>query len=294
MKKKLSLGDIIKKINEEQGNKADLENNTVHDNTSETGVPQSAQQSENRHEPVSDLPAQPSIGITSKRADLFFKGNPVPPKGHVEETRAFNAVSDIPPPPQTDRMEIIEEKPGVLPERFFDDAEEDEESFDVFKYVGIILRRKKVVLAVVLLMTVFSIFKYATGVKYYSAFSRLLFKPNNLEIMNSTSNVNTTGTYGNSFITHLELLKSHTVLSIVSQNLNNKISQEQIFAGLTIKQGETNGQKNDIIELSFKSTNAAMARDVLNELCKTYIEYRRDVNSQETTRLVYKFESQIN
>lgn len=184
-------------------------------------------------------------------------------------------------------------KVETLPERFFDDAEEEEESFDLYKYVEIIFRRKNVVLAVILLMTVFSVFKYMTGPRFYTGFARLLFKPNTQELLKDVSSSQYSGSFEKAFTTHLELLKSQSVLTMVSQNLSRRIAPENIRSGLTIKQGETNGQKNDIIELSFRNSNAELVKDVLNELCNTYIDYRRDVNSQEILRFISKLEIQI-
>ena len=84
------------------------------------------------------------------------------------------------------------------------------------------------------------------------------------------------------------------MLKIVADNLGTVIVPAAIAAGLSVQQGEINGEKNDIIELSFKHNDPEIARDVLNELCRSYIEYRREVNSQEISRLVFKFETQIN
>jgi capsular exopolysaccharide synthesis family protein len=132
-----------------------------------------------------------------------------------------------------------------------------------------------------------------TGPRFYTGFARLLFKPNTQELLKDESSAQYSGGFEKAFTTHLELLKSQSVLTMVSQNLSRRISPENIRAGLTIKQGETNGQKNDIIELLFKNSNAELAKDVLNELCNTYIEYRRDVNSQELSRFISKLELQI-
>lgn len=172
-------------------------------------------------------------------------------------------------------------------------TEDDEENFDIYKYINIIFRRKKIVLTILLVITLLSIFRYLTAAHYYSSTARLLFTPNAQQIVNDAQFSQTNTNYEKAFLTHLELLKSNNVLTLVSQNLNNRISPDKIRRGLTIKRGETNGQKNEIIELSYINQNADLSKDVLNELCRTYIEYRKDINAQELSKLIFKFEVQI-
>ncbi len=300
MKKKFRIGEIIQKNNEDQTTDSKKIHNPDTDTTEKKASDQNSLKTErcddNDNSPTDNLPHQPHIGLFSNRKNITPISNNLPPiqngssfqsKLNKEESEVTD--SRLVPP---DLIRGTEEN-GALPERILDDDEE-EESFDLFRYVEIILRRKNVVLTVILLMTLFSIFKYVSGARYYTAFARLLFKPDTQEIVKDASSYQRAGSYEKSFTTHLELLKSHSVYNLVAQNLNYKITPEQISAGLVIKQGETNGQKNDIIELSFKNINADIARDVLNELCKTYIDYRRDVNSQEVSRYIFKFETQIN
>jgi polysaccharide biosynthesis transport protein len=333
MKKRFRLGDIIQKLNEEQANKPSLPNEAVDKKDETQQVEKQAthhqdlssrvlgsSQRESLQSPGEDLPEQPRVGqkkagfqVSDFNSQKLNKQIPadkkairkdsilhppdtgllkaVPVQG--ENNQNINAVPDEIASKSTDIQSEKANKVETLPERFFDDTEEEEESFDLYKYVEIIFRRKNVVLAVILLMTVFSVFKYMSGPRFFTGFARLLFKPNTQELLKDVSSTQYTGSFEKAFTTHLELLKSQSVLTMVSQNLSRRISPENIRLGLTIKQGETNGQKNDIIELSFKNSNAELAKDVLNELCNTYIDYRRDVNSQEILRFISKLEIQI-
>ncbi|MGE5672119.1 MAG: GumC family protein, partial [Fibrobacterota bacterium] len=333
MKKKFRLGDIIQKINEEQAKKpllptdlVDIKETTA---SVEKQMPDSQNQSSGVSEPIQkelqpppgeDLPEQPRVGhkkagfqVSEFNSNKLSKQIPaeaiairkdtIPPPSdteplkdvsvHVENSQNKKAFRNEVTSKSADKQSEKASKVETLPERFFDANEEDEESFDLYKYVEIIFRRKNIVLAVILLMTVFSTFKYMTGPRFYTSFARLLFKPNTQELLKDASSAQYSGSFEKAFTTHLELLKSQSVLTMVSQNLSRRISPENIREGLAIKQGETNGQKNDIIELSFKNSNAELAKDVLNELCNTYIDYRRDVNSQELSRFISKLEIQI-
>lgn len=246
MKKKFRLGDIIQKINEEQAKKPEpphlAENLVVVDNSSSTTVPPAVAQS-----PGDGLPQQPHMGPSVKKDRVPLVDHNPPPTiennypAHQPKKDYQNVT--LPDPSPNEIKNINGGKVDALPERFFTDNGEDEESFDLFRYIEIILRKKNVVIAAILIMAVFSVFKYLTGARYFTAYARLLFKPTTQVLINEKSAALYSGGYEKSFTTHLELLKSHSVLSIVSQNLNHKISPEQIALGLVIKQGETNGRK---------------------------------------------------
>jgi capsular exopolysaccharide synthesis family protein len=94
--------------------------------------------------------------------------------------------------------------------------------------------------------------------------------------------------------THLELLRSNTVLSRVADSFGNRIGPAQIERYLSIAQGQTNRAPNDLVELYYQNPNARLARDVLNKLCQTYIDYEKEVNGQEVTALLVKLEEQVN
>jgi capsular exopolysaccharide synthesis family protein len=155
------------------------------------------------------------------------------------------------------------------------------------------MRRKGIVALVALLVSIYAVFNYLTAERYYTAHARLLFKPEEGKIMVDKAPWRYFLDREKVFNTHLELLKSNNVLTRVVQTFEDDISPSTISADLKVKQGETNEQKNDIIELSYRDTDKYHARDVVNQLCKVYIEYRREVNAQEITRLIRKLETQI-
>ncbi len=291
-RKKFSLGAILQKINEEKG----PEENSILSTSVQTGahspkiyhqqepLPDTAEKSTFT---TPDLPSQPLSDILRSAPSPENKADTANSNSHhhrhitlmEQPSRPSPLSSSSLTPPSTSNM---------FPE------EDDEEEFDVLKYIGVIIRRRNIVLTVMLIMTLLSVYKFLSGDKYYIANARLLFRPGEQEMIGDINLYRYYVDRDKIFSTHLELLKSHTVLSMVSSNLDNKISELTIKNFLSIKQGETDGNKNDIIELSFKHSNPDTARDVLNELCRTYIDYRRDVNAQELTRFIFKFETQIN
>jgi capsular exopolysaccharide synthesis family protein len=138
---------------------------------------------------------------------------------------------------------------------------------------------------------VFSMFSYLNSPKYFLANARLLFRPDQNVIGQDRSNY--LYDRAKTFNTHLEMLKSRIVLDRVAQNFNNTISGDSIRATFSIQQGMTDGEKTDIIELTYNNPDATRARDILNDLCRTYIEYHREVNSQEDTRMIMNLKTQI-
>ena len=83
------------------------------------------------------------------------------------------------------------------------------------------------------------------------------------------------------------------MLSRVADSLGNRVRPAQIERYLSIAQGQTNRERNDLIELYYQNPNARLARDVLNELCQTYIDYQKEVNAQEVTALLRKLDEQV-
>jgi polysaccharide biosynthesis transport protein len=199
-----------------------------------------------------------------------------------QETRHHSHGHEQPAPPRQPPPQDLTPKEG----------DEEEVEFDLWRYLGIIIHRKNIVLAATCIVTLFSIFQYLKSEKSYTSHARLLFKPAEKEM---TGEVVSSSVYNRDklFNTHLELLKSNTVLTIVTDNLGNRVTPARIKRDLTIAQGVTNKDKNDIIELTYKNSDPELARDVINEICKTYIDYRLEVNAQEVTRLLYKFDVQI-
>lgn len=317
-KKRFSLGDILRKLNEEQHQAGKEAGGSGEDapvrrraRTPEVPVQKSSAPLDNK------LPEQPTVGSKSHRLQkqdtlpqsALHHEKPIHTPLATENGLAREVSGTVPlPPPAAAPLPMVADSYRNYTQTFssvsgrssastdktdavIDDNEE--ESFDLFKYLAILLRRKWVVLTVALVVSLIFLFRYLQAEKYYVVTARLLFRPDNQEMLSGTPVMRFWGDREKMFSTHLELLRSQSVLSQVSQNMHGTPPPGIIGQGLIIKQGETDGEKNDIIELSFRYDNAAVARDVLNELCKTYIDYRRDVNAQEVTRLIYKFEAQI-
>lgn len=282
-KKKLKLGEIVRKLNEAEGG----ESTGAIENPIDTRSSDEAQQTSSTQDHQTDkediLPEQPVRNIerpqnSGEKPKTASPGAPHHWKAGHETSAAGTMPFSIP---------LTDHKTGI------GDGSDEEEDFDLFRYIGVMLRRKNIIIASAILMTLFSIFRYINSDKYYLARARLLFRPDNQEIIGEQRTIRFYADREKLFNTHLELLKSGTVLKRVCENLDNRIEIPAILEGLTVKQGETAGEKNDIIELSYKNHSSETARDVINEICRTYIDYRRDVNSQEITRLIYKFETQI-
>lgn len=284
-KKKFSLGAILQKINEESSSEnAD----SVTGVPNEINSPAHSHKSRLKHQNIPDeneLLQQPQFNTDKSAEHKTFTSN---------KTTLNTAKTEAPKIDYTGNTSASSSlmESHLSANKMFPDEDEEEE-FDLFKYIGVIIRRRNIVIITVLLMTLFSIYKYLSGDKYFIANARLLFRPGEQEMIGDANFYRYFIDRDKIFSTHLELLKSHTVLNIVSHNLDDRVQEETIRSRLTIKQGETEGNKNDIIELSFKHANADTARDVLNEICRTYVDYRREVNAQELTRFIFKFETQI-
>ncbi|MBN2036179.1 MAG: polysaccharide biosynthesis tyrosine autokinase [Chitinispirillaceae bacterium] len=287
--KKFSLGDIVRKLNEEAA-KRQVQPDEPTRPTSENRGPEPVYANEppvtapSESNPEIEKPPSAARENKPRHASEAFSATFHPDREPAYASEAMHSrqgsASSFPPhAPQAPHISRQKE-------------DEEEVEFDLFRYIGVILRRRNTVIAITLVFTLFSVFQYLRGDKFFSAHARLLFKPEEKQIIGDQM-FHYSGDREKAFNTHLELLRSNTVLNIVSDNLGGKARVESIRGNLTISQGQTNREKNDIIELSYKHRKAEVARDVLNELCKTYIDYRLDVNSQEITRLLYKFEQPI-
>ena len=258
--KKFSFGDIARKINAEPDKRS-------------KAAPES----------LNDAPAA-SRRDTQEQASLFpasdgsspspFRKNAVPLHGKTDEHAgpARNLASHS----RTGRE---------------DDGEDLE--FDIFRYLGIILQRKRPVAIVTFLITAFYIVAYINSERLYKAHAQLRFKPDDKELIGDEAFHNSMNPQI-ALNTHLELLRSNTVLSRVADSFGNRIGPAQIERYLSIAQGQTNRAPNDLVELYYQNPNARLARDVLNKLCQTYIDYEKEVNGQEVTALLVKLEEQIN
>ncbi|MFP4416296.1 MAG: GumC family protein [Fibrobacterota bacterium] len=296
-RRRLSLGDIIRKMNEE-AQKSPPSN--THSEKISVADDRSTGNQPHVHRPgylrssSAKLPAQPHFGQPSLTQ---------PQTSGVSEKKlaqTATAVEQKPSPVEKRGPVSHTEHPDTHPEAVqiapltagaYEEAEEEE--FDFFKYVNIILRRKAIVTFVTVIMAIFTVFNFLNAPKYYIAKARLLFRIQTNKIIEDAHSVRLFIAKEQILNTHLELLKSRSVLEQVEQNLHGEIESEKIAGGLGIKQGETNGEKNSVIELSFKHPKAQTAADVVNNLCKTYIDYSRGVNTQEQTRLIVKLETQI-
>ncbi|HEX2958518.1 MAG TPA: polysaccharide biosynthesis tyrosine autokinase [Chitinispirillaceae bacterium] len=328
-KRKFSLGEIVSKLNQENANHASsAAENTPSQNVKDSQIAQTKSAVSNEPDkeivqPLSQtapgLPQQPDFNQlqsqkwvpdrNSAKTPAIEKGQPSLPPDLHENAASKQVHSDsITNPAIAQKHENVHSGQATtapihdpvhtspsFQERFrSDDPDDEEESLDIFKYIGIILRRRYVIIVIALLSGLFSLYRYSTSEKFYNTSARLLFSPDFQDLTNDYRFFAYQMDKEKQLNTHLELLRSPTVLSMVAENIGNELLSEDIAAGLTIMQGETNGEKNDIIELSYKNADPEMARDVLNELCRTYIEYRREVNTQEVSRLLSKLELQIN
>jgi tyrosine-protein kinase Etk/Wzc len=326
-KRKFSLGEIVSKLNQENAGPSakDAENVPsvpVKEPHSEQSMSSAGNDIENKAAEMSSqdiltFPQQPDFTQDPLRKWLHGRknekvsvtGNEISPPVHDirEQPASGQVIPDTAFVPNTSTSVIQKNvQSGADPvhgpvhsappsqERFrSDDPDDEEESIDIFKYISIILRRRYVIIAIALLSALFSIYRYSTSDKFYITNARLLFSPDLQDLTNDYRFFAYQMNKEKQLNTHLELLKSPTVMNLVAENIGNNLTPGVVTGGLTIKQGETNGEKNDIIELSYKNSDREMARDVLNELCRTYIEYRREVNSQEVSRLLSKLEVQI-
>ena len=295
-KRKLNLGDIIRKMNERaSSNRDDKENLPVLEKQESAPVkPESINTSSS-----GNLPPQPSFSKDHSRtpSESYFQENKI--SAENTNVKVLPEPEQYPLPASANQSPRDFENPttpsNVPPVNQTQTFESDEEEeFDLFRYLSVIIRRKEIIILATIVMSLFSLYSYLKSTKFYTAKARLLFKPNQESIIDNSPVLYRYGVdRERNFNTHLELLKSNIVLERVAENLNGEIMSGAIFGGLTIKQGKTDGEVNDIIELRFRHTDAEIAQDVLNELCRTYIDYRREVNAQEDTRLTVKLNTQI-
>ncbi len=300
-KRRLSLGDIIRKMNENAPVSPDSDIvSGKHPSAEEkrtNGRPMHNYTPRHNHQSSSRFPVQPRYGTSSfpknEAVDGFEK------KSVGAQATAVEMEKEVPAHQEKKIPHTLHgthhEQKSVQIDPLTPDAYEDgdEEEFDFFKYLNVILRRKTVIIIVTVIMGIFSLFSFINAPKFYLAKARLLFRIQTNNIIEDAHSVRLFIAKEQILNTHLELLKSRSVLEQVAQNLGEDIKAGQISGGLNIKQGETNGEKNSVIELSYKHLNAQKAADIVNNLCKTYIDYSRGVNTQEQTRLIVKLETQI-
>jgi capsular exopolysaccharide synthesis family protein len=267
-KKKFRLGDIIQKLNEGKASPDDAASDEP-----DQPLP----------EPSQPAPRRPSFfasGAAAPDNTPAQSGSPQLPPAAVPPVKAQRAVPDLSPRPVADSDTMS--------------GKDEDSEFDIMRYVGILVRRKNTIIAVTIVMGLFSLFSYLWAVKYYSAHARMLFSPGYQDIMSENTGAGASWTRDEQkFNTHLELLKSQSVLKRVSDALANKVSPEKILLTLTITRGQSNGEKNDIVDIAYRHTDPKMAQDVVNQICREYIDYMKEVNVQDITRLIVNLEDQI-
>jgi len=258
-KQKFSLSDIIRKLNESS--------------TDEAGPPVSI----SAETPPNNAPPRTSL----EYKEASEKGVSITPLDR-------DAAAPLPPAPTP---HVAPEIPPD-PSRPHDDAESGD--FDIMRYVSIVVRRKNIIIAAMIVAAFFSVSTYVKAVRLYTAHARMLFSPGYQDIMGNNQGMFLAwGSREEKLNTHLELLKSQTVLKRVAENLGDNISPGSMASALKITRGGNEGEKTDIVDLTFSHVNAETARDVANEVCKTYIEYIKEVNVQDITRLILKLDDQI-
>jgi succinoglycan biosynthesis transport protein ExoP len=319
-KKKFRLGDIIQKLNETKASSGDV----VPDDPVAARPPVPVSDATSRLEP----PAGSAVGSTDRDSGFpqpsFRTGlGRTPVSASNKSSIIPDALSPSPVNPEpgagsgTDSMvgqkgqepspslSPVQEQStgyaaGLLSQKTstFDselaENNQEESNFDIMRYVGVIIRRRNIILAAAIVFGLFSLFNYLRAGKFYSAHARMLFSPGYQDIMGE--NTNPWAEWGRDdqrFNTHLELLKSVTVLKNVSDDLGNRISAGEIASSLTISRGESGGEKNDIVDIIVQNADPHTAQDVANQICKTYVKYMKEVNVQDITQLLVNLEGQI-
>jgi polysaccharide biosynthesis transport protein len=285
-RKKFRLGDIIQKLNEVKA---------------ETGEPL-------KEEPEAQpLQNAPSPGAVGPKAAFGVRTGPgqtadlSQPRYQHDRPPSPLPIPPAPAPRTVERphevpvaahgTESLVQKAPVFETEMPDNQEES--SFDVMRYLGVIIRRRNIIIASAIVIGIFSLFGYVRAGKFYSAHARMLFSPGYQDIMGNNANMEAYDNEDQRFNTHLELLKSVTVLKRVSADIGNKVDAGAITSDLTISRGETGGEKNDIIDIIARNADPQMAQDIANQICKTYTEYMKEVNVQDITHLLINLEDQI-
>jgi capsular exopolysaccharide synthesis family protein len=282
-KRQFRLGDIVRKLREEGG--ATPVDPTRADTSQKAGAPEQTPAPAAAPTRRAALPRQPRFGeAPAVEADQPTESSdgesppPLPPLGRTQIGATPGGASGAPPIRPTDG-----------------DDDGDEEEFDIYRYLSVLMRRKWVVLAATVVVGMFSLYSYATGRKFYTAGARMLFSPGSQEIISDQQIVyQEWGSRDKKLNTHIDLLKSDKeVLRRVSEALEGRVSIGAIQGGIQVTRGETKGEETDIIELHYKNTDPELARDVLNLVCKNYVAYIREVKSQDVSQMIMKLEDQI-
>jgi|GEM_PF-319201 capsular exopolysaccharide synthesis family protein len=299
-RKKFRLGDIIQKLNASQASSGETINNEPDPPLPELPPPEptvrrrlfsqtprgaTAQPDDARSQAQSGPRDEDEMpGRTAPTARPQISPSPVPVETAVPAARSVPVLTA--PEPDT---AFVPPPPGPSAP----DSEENA-TFDIMQYAGVLVRRKNIIISISFLAGIISLVCYLSAVRLYSAHARMLFSPGFQDIM--SDNISTQGSWTRDeqkLNTHLELLKSETLLKRVCKSLENRISTGEIQEGLKISRGLFNGEKNDIVDVVYRNTNPEIAQDVVNQICREYIEYMKEVNVQDITGLIAKLEDQI-
>jgi polysaccharide biosynthesis transport protein len=290
-RKKFLLGDIIQKLNEAKAASGEPIKDEPDPPVPETPAPSPAIVPRFVPRPSSETPADLQTGTTPDSAPE--PTNATFPNQAPGAGRSRNAAA----PPRQDAAVAFEApaaKPAAAATAVETAADDENAPFDIIQYVGVLVRRKNIIIIVSILAAIFATVGYMRAVKLYTAHARMLFSPGFQDIM--SDNISTAGSFNRDeqrFNTHLALLKSETLLKRVCKDLSTRITPDDIQTELKVTRGSFNGTQNDIVDIVFRNANPEAARDVVNQICREYIDYMRDVNVSDLTSLITKLEDQI-
>ncbi|HMD68905.1 MAG TPA: polysaccharide biosynthesis tyrosine autokinase [Chitinivibrionales bacterium] len=290
-RRKFRLGDIIQKLNEAKAASGEPVSNEPDPATPEPPAPSPVRP---RMFPRSPETAAARPTETAPR----FAPEPPPATFPDQPPAPTPLTGSTPAPARAEIASAAFETPGVKPPPAPAVAEttatEDNAPFDIMQYVGVLVRRKNIIILVSILAATFALVGYVRAVKLYTAHARMLFSPGFQDIM--SDNISTMGSWNRDeqrFNTHLALLKSETLLKRVCKDLGAGITTDDIQTDLKVTRGSFNGTQNDIVDIVFRHAKPETARDVVNQICREYIDYMRDVNVSDLTNLITKLEDQI-
>ena len=284
-KRKFRFGDIIRKLNSSDGA-------TEH---SSADASRPAARPIPLGEPPLQVPPRMAPRVPDDAPMAEAPRIVIPPFVHERTPKPLSSVRETAPaiPPVAVEPVAISASHPHREKLKIDEVESyrqpEESEFDLFKYIAILFRRKNIIILAVLIMAVVGLMSFLKRDKYYTATARMLFKPGHSEIVENQSVYVYYEDRAQILQTHLEMMKSDEVSRRLAHNLENPPS----IGTITSTQGEANGSKNDIIEITCRHSDPVLARDVANEMCHTYIVYNKEVYTQDLDRLLVKMETQL-
>lgn len=294
--KRFSLGDILQKLNEARAASAEKTTpETIPAAPAETPAPTRRRERiiEGKPDPAfepDNLMSQPRFDRNGTfSAPMTPQASPaqMPAASAVTPPVPASSITNYRPAPPSDPLSPVPPAEPQNPEIG------ENAPFDLMQYVGVVVRRKNIVLLSIFIATIICLVAYMHSVKYYSAHARMLFSPGFQDIMNENAAAGSFTRDEQKLNTHLELLKSETLLKRVCKNIDNKLSVGTIQAGLKVTRGLFNGEKNDIVDIFFRHTSPELSQEVVNQICREYIDYMREVSVQDLTNLIAKLDGEI-